>query len=222
MLKKTSYQIPKELLDPALNLVPSDDFRFTLNKPTGNFFYDPWEMKAEFMGTVWDKFLLSIKEPIGEARIIVLDPGKCYQAHADIDDRFHLNVLSDEAYLIDLENSKMHLLHTDGFWYSMDAGRRHTAMNVGRTSRIQLVVRQLLKNSKLTDPEAVKITFDDISPDHARFVFDQTLSPVLNRFNKIGIMNSFEYSSTFVKFNLERDFVSVLKTVLPSNFRLEK
>lgn len=220
MLKKTSYQVPKELIEKAASQLPSDDFRYTINKPTNRFFYDPWEVKDEFKNTVWGEILASLQIPVGEARIIILDPGKCYQAHADLDDRFHLNVLSDEAYLIDLENSEMHLLSTDGSWYSMDAGRRHTAMNVGRTTRIQLVVRQLLKNSKLTDPTAVKITFDDISPDHARFVFDQTLSPILNRFNKLGIMNDFEYSSTFVKLNLESDFVTTLKAVLPKNFKL--
>ena len=220
MLKKTSYQISTDVLKQAMAKLPSDDFRYTINKPTGRFFYDPWEVKEEFKNTPWDQILQSLPVQFGEARIIILEPGKCYQAHADLDDRYHLNIISDEAYLIDLENSELHRLETDGVWYDMDAGRRHTAMNIGRCTRVQLVVRQLLKDSVLTNGVPITISFENIGTDHARFIFDDSLSPVLNRFNKINVMNSFEYTATHVKLNLEAEFVPVLEAILPENFKL--
>lgn len=222
MLKKTSYQIPKELIEQALKQLPSDNFRYTINNPTGRFFYDPWEVKEEFKNTPWQEILDLLEAPIGEARIIILDPGKCYQAHADLDDRYHLNLMCDEAYLVDLENNELHKLQTDGIWYDMDAGRRHTAMNVGRRTRVQLVVRHLLKNNKLNNAAPIKIVFTDMTEDHARFTFDELLSPLLNRLNKIGAINDFEYSKTHVKMSIEAEFIPMLETVLPTNFRLEK
>lgn len=68
MLKKTSIQIPKELIEQALKHLPSDEFRYTINKPTGNFFYDPWVVKEEYQGTVWQDILSYLPKDIGEAR----------------------------------------------------------------------------------------------------------------------------------------------------------
>ena len=45
MLKKTDIKITKELLAAAVNNLPSDEFRLTINEPTGSFFYDPWTIK---------------------------------------------------------------------------------------------------------------------------------------------------------------------------------
>ena len=220
MLKRTDYQIPKELIDLALTQIPSDDFRYTINKPTGSFFYDLWEIKDEFKGTAWQSILDSLPEEIGEARIIILEPGRCYQAHADLDDRYHLNLLGDESYLVDLENTTLHKLFTDGFWYNMNAGVRHTAMNVGYSTRVQLVVRHLLKDNTLKNPVSVKIVFNGADKDHARFAFDREVSPLINRFNKEGIMNKFEHTDTFVRFDIENSFKDVLVRSLSENFKV--
>jgi hypothetical protein len=221
MLNKTAYQIPKELIDQALMNLPSDDFRHTINSPIGNFFYDPWKIKEEYQGTVWEKLLLCLPKDIGEARIILLEPGKCYQVHADIDDRYHLNLAGTDSFLIDLKDHKMYELSSDCYWYNMDAGIVHSAVNFGRTIRIQLVVRQLLKNAVLKDPVPVKISFDNLTPEHARFIFDSKISPILNSANKSEAINSFSWNPTHVSFNTERDMLAYLKVKLPENFKIE-
>ncbi len=220
MLTKTNYTVDSHLIQDALDLLNTVDFKTTINKPTGSFFYDPWEIKDEFKNTAWQKILETILTPIGEARIIVLEPGKCYQAHADIDDRYHLNLSGDESYLIDLDCGKMHKLEADRLWYSMNAGQRHTAMNVGYCDRVQLVVRHLLNNPELKNGVPVKIEFKGTNADSARFAFDHEVSPLINRFNKDGVMNSFEYASSFVKFNIAEEFKSVLEKTLSENFRI--
>lgn len=220
MLTRTDYQIPKKLIDLALTQIPSDEFRYTINKPTGLFFYDPWEIKEEFKGTAWSSILNLLPVKTGEARIIILEPGECYQAHADLDDRYHLNLLGDESYLIDLENTTLHRLSTDRFWYNMNAGVRHTAMNVGYSTRVQLVVRHLLKDNTLKDPVSVKIVFNGADKDRARFAFDREVSPLINRFNKEGVMNRFEHTDTFVRFDIENDFKIILIKSLSENFKV--
>ena len=220
MLAKTSIQVPKKLIEQALKQLPSDEFRYTINKPTGRFFYDPWEIKDEYRGTVWQDLLSYLPKEIGEARVILLDHSKCYQIHADIDDRYHLNLSGTNSFLVDLEYNEMFPLVTDGFWYNMDAGVVHSAVNFGRTVRVQLVVRHLLKDADLTDPVPVKIEFENLTLEHARFVFDNTLSPFLNLANKGGSMNSFCYTPTHVSFNMDRNMLEYLKTKLPDNFKI--
>lgn len=220
MLAKTDYFVLKEYIPEALDSLPKVNFRLSLNEPTGKFFYDPWTLKSEYKFSVWRSILDSILEPIGEARIIILQPGKAYQSHADIDDRYHLNLAGTQSYLIDLEKDELHKLVPDTYWYDLDAGKLHSAVNFGRTERIQLVVRKLLKNAILKEPVAVTIEAIDMTADHARFVFDNTFSPVLNKYNKLGLMNSFEHTATQVKFNVEYEQLEHLKTIASNSFRI--
>jgi hypothetical protein len=104
----------------------------------------------------------------------------------------------------------------------MDAGIVHTAANFGRTTRVQLVVRQLLKNAQLENPIRVSIKFDNLTPDHARFIFDSNISPILNLNNKAGLINDFKYTTTNVSFNIESKIYEYFKTNLPENFRIEQ
>jgi hypothetical protein len=194
--------------------------RTTINQPTGDFFYDPWVIKEEYKGTVWETIYNSLPISKGEARIIILDPKQCYQIHADIDDRYHLNILGENCYLIDLVRETMHPLTQDGIWYNMDASFLHTATNFGRRARVQVVVRHLLKKNKLKNPVAVSIATNLDNANHARHLFDNTLSPWLNEANKAGIINNFNYSPIGVKFNLEQDKLEYLKHILPEEFIL--
>jgi hypothetical protein len=221
MLVKTNYTISQELLQAAVVNLPNDDFRTTLNEPTGNFFYDPWVIKPEYQNTVWSKLLASIEEPIGEARVIVLKPQMSYHVHADIDDRLHLNIQSESSYLIDLDFEKLHKLESDGVWYLMDAGRKHTASNFGRFDRVQLVVRKNLQQGNLTSPKTVKIFSNISSVDDSRFVFDSTVSPWLNRANKKRIIDNFKPSPSCVSIDIEECFIDELNAVLGENFRIE-
>jgi hypothetical protein len=216
----TDYKITKVQLEEAQLAIPNIEFRLPINQPTGNFFYDPWIIKDEFKNTIWEDILNTIPEAKGEARIIKLDPGTCYRSHADIDDRYHLNILGEECYLIDLMQEQLHRLEQDGHWYSMNAGWRHTATNFGRCARIQLVVRQLLKKNKLINPIEIVLSTTISNTDDARFMFDNTLSPWFNEANKLGFINNFDHSPISIKFNIEKDKLESFKNILPTEFKI--
>jgi len=220
MLTPTNYTIDPKLLQEACQSLPKGGMKTTINQPTGDFFYDSWFLKDEYKGTVWETLYNSLPVTKGEARIIILDPGQAYQCHADIDDRYHLNLLSDESFLIDLMREQMYKLNQDGIWYDMDAGFLHTAANFGKRARVQLVVRKLLKKNKLTNPISIALTTTMTNVDHARYLFDNTVSIWLNEANKLGYIDNFAYSSPFVKLDIEQDKLDSLKHILPDEFRL--
>lgn len=217
MLIQTPFNIDIKLLDQLLPDI-FDDGKTDISEPTGDFFYDPWMLKEEYLDTPWEDVWCSLPIDVGQARIIVLDSPSCYTQHADIDDRYHLNIVSDKDYLIDLDDEIMYPLHKDGIWYNMDAGKIHTAITVGQTQRVQLVVRHLLKKNKLKDPKKVIIT---TYGDQPRYVFDNSLSPWLNRANKSGIIASFKTAQNIVEFEIEQDSLSDMLHHLPTEFKFE-
>lgn len=219
MLCPTNYTVDSYLLKEAIIQLDRDEFKLVLNQPTGDFFYDPWIIKSQFAGTIWEDILNSLPVNKGEARLITLKPGTSYYSHADADDRWHLNLKSEYGFLCDLDNQQMHLLKPDGIWYNMDAGRIHSAVNFGHTDRIQLVVRQLLKSNILKNPINIKIKIKKESSDY-RYQFDQTISPWLNRANKKGIISNFKFLDTEVSFNIEADELDSLKHTVPSMFEV--
>ena len=220
MLTRTHYTVDTSLFQEACYHLPKHGMKTTINQPTGDFFYDPWIIKDEYKGTVWETLYNSLPVSKGEARIIILDPAHCYQIHADIDDRYHLNILGEECYLMDLVREQMFRLEQDGSWYDMDAGFLHTATNFGRRARVQLVVRKLLKKNKLEHPVEVSLSTTIANTDDARFLFDSHISPWLNSANKNGYISNFSYSSPFVKFNIEQDKLESLKNYLPGEFKI--
>ena len=220
MLSKTNYTVDPSFFQEACNRLIHDKMKTTINQTTGNFFYDPWVLKDEYRGTVWETIYNSLPVIKGEARIIILDPAHCYQTHADIDDRYHLNIQGEACYLIDLVREQMFPLEQDGIWYNMNAGLLHTATNFGRRARVQLVVRKLLKNNKLKNPIAISLSTTIANTDDARFVFDNTLSPWFNEANKLGFINNFEHSPISIKFNIEQDKIDSFKRMLPTEFKI--
>ena len=220
MITPTNYTVDPKLFQEACQYLPKNVMKTTINEPTGDFFYDPWILKEEYKGTVWKTLYDSLPAPKGEARIIILDPGQCYQIHADIDDRYHLNILGDNSYLIDLVRETMHPLSQDGIWYDMDASFLHTATNFGRKARVQLVVRKLLKQNKLSNPVKVSLTTSMNNVGHARFLFDNTMSPWFNEANKLGFINNFVQGAVTITFDIEQDKVESLKRILPKEFTL--
>jgi hypothetical protein len=210
MLSKTDYSISTIILQEALDSLPNIDSRLSLNQPTGNFFTDPWEVRSEFADTVWKVVLGMIPNPIGEARLIKLKPKECYSSHADIDDRWHLNLTGNNSYLIDLETNTMHQSSIKQ-WYSMNAGIRHVAANFGSEDRIQLVVRRLLPVNQLVDPVTVAIK---PSKSDSRFHFDDVVSPWLNKAFKVGIVANFGWQDTQAEFDVERNNVEELRNLI--------
>ena len=222
MLTTLKYKVSPDAIQNALAHIPTDSLRVTISQPTGNFFYDPWVVKEEFVGTVWEQLLSVLPAAnVGEARVITLAPGSCYQIHADIDDRYHLNIAGDNGYLVDIEHNDLHQTVQDGQWYLMDAGRLHSAANFGRDFRLQLVVRKLLIRNVLSNSVPINlISNNSMTDDHNRFLFDNTISPWLNKANKLGYINDFSYSPVSVKFNIEHAKLDLLKDILPKEFEI--
>jgi hypothetical protein len=219
MFTKSQYFVESNLISDANKEIPNIDFRLTLNNPTGDFFYDAWEIKAEFKDTVWDKILKVLPGPIGEARLIKLQPGNCYRSHSDIDDRWHLAISGSKSIFLDLDNDKVFPNHIDLFWYSIDTSFRHSAANVGHDDRIQLVVRKLLKKPVSVGFKNIIIIADDNVK--ARYIFDDTISPWLNKECKLGNIDQFQIvNEKQVSFKLAEFKVSELLNTCPSSFRI--
>jgi hypothetical protein len=194
MLQRTEYNTTISKIKHNFDMMKT-----SINQPTGNFFYDPWKIKPEFKETVWETLLKSLPEPHGEARVIIMQPGTTYMSHADIDNRWHLNLQSEQSYLIDLENLVMYNLTQDGYWYYMDAGRLHSASNYGSIARIQLVVRELLTSSTKSDLVQVTIQPSEQHYDY-RYKFDNIVSPWLNKANLNNSIKDFEFENETVRF----------------------
>lgn len=221
MLEKTDYTVESSLLNLAVTESNGLEFKHSINEPTGDFFYDPWIIKNEYKDTVWEKILETLPNNIGEARIITLDNGKCYLSHSDIDDRYHLNISGQYSYLINLDTNTMHPLIADGVWYSMNAGPRHSAVNFGSINRIQLVVRKLLTKNNLSNPVSVKIYYSGSDKNGVRFIFDDVISPWLNKANKDKIITDFSHNHNDVRFKIENNKLEEFKKLLPENFKID-
>jgi hypothetical protein len=217
MLVKTLHTVDPDLIKSAIT-TPFENGKHSLTEPTGDFFYDPWKIKEQYKDTPWQKILNSLKEPWGEARIIILESPSCYTRHADIDDRYHLNIAGDEGYLIDLEIQKMYKLKQDGVWYEMDAGKLHTAISVGEHTRVQLVVRKLLTRNILDTPIKVNICTAGENP---RYSFDNKISSWLNRANKKNIITNFKHNGASVQFDIEHNEMDSLKEIIPKEFKYD-
>lgn len=223
MINVTSWQCPKGLIEQALTECPIEGNRTALNSPTGNFFYDKWELREEFKGTAWEQILNTLPYTIGEARVITLEPNQSYMAHADIDNRWHLNLSGEHSYLVDLDSQQMHKQRVDNHWRYMFADKIHTASNYGSIPRKQLVVRELLKHSYFTNLVSVEITPSYDQFDY-RYHFDNIISPWLNRKNQEGTLDSFVYKDTFVSFSIAehvKDELTELTEFVTNRFNIK-
>lgn len=219
MLKRTSYYVEDQLFHRVLEHRLDVDFKLSINKPTGDFFYDSWVIKDEYRGTVWEELYNTLPENKGEARFIKLDPGTSYLAHSDMDNRWHLNIYAKESYLINLTDNLLYPIVTDQYWYYMDAGKYHTAANFGNTERLQFVVRELFKHRSLLSPTTVKIKLKEFRHDY-RYEFDRTISPWLNKVNTLGLIDNFKYVNEEVEFAIEKDLIAELKNITPDCFEI--
>ena len=210
MLVKTQYTVSIDDM-PLLEKGKHD-----LTAPSGDFFYDPWILLEEYKNTVWESIWNSLPIDAGQARVIVMESPSCYTQHADIDDRYHLNLSGDQDYLIDLGNQQMHKLVKDGVWYTMDAGRLHTAISVGEHTRMQLVVRKLLTRNILKNSVSVKIAAGGSNP---RYSFDNIISVWLNRASKNKTISNFKQSEASVYFDVEQSSLEELKSIVLKEFK---
>jgi len=219
MLHTLPYTVNPALLNEAQGSIPSVESKLTINQPTGNFFYDPWEVKEEFKGTVWETLLNTLPLDIGEARIIALAHGTTYMSHTDIDDRYHLSITGQYSFLINVDDEKMYPTIADGQWYEMNTGLRHVAANFGSYDRAQLVIRKLLNNANLKNYS--NITIKPVC-ENPRFEFDDLISPWLNKINKQHLINSFNILQDGVSFNLDIDAIHELDNIDINKFKVIK
>jgi hypothetical protein len=220
MISETSYICDIGLIKECCKHIDSIETPLVLNEPTGDFFVDPWKLKKDFENTCWAKIYHTIYDQVGQARVISLSPGTCYHCHADIDDRYHLNLTGEKSYLVDLDEQKIYKIEDDGKWYMMNASKIHSAVNFGRYIRYQLVVRKLLPKNILTDPVNIKIASYDLPPDDARFIFDNNVSSWLNISYKKNKINNFRYDSSSVNLSIEKDHIDSLINILPNNLKV--
>ena len=100
MLQKLETKTDSKILFDLVRHLPEG--KNVLNRPTGNFFYDAWEVLPEYKGTAIEDLLKQLPDH-GEARVIVMKPGESYSAHADIDDRYHITLDAEQSFLHDIE-----------------------------------------------------------------------------------------------------------------------
>lgn len=204
-LRKLNQQYDIDRLLPLLDQVKWDEHnRCAINQPTGHLLYDPYEIKQEWVGTEFERLAEEMPVVVSEIRLMKLDPGAVYRSHADIDDRVHLNLQSNEqCYLIDLDNQNMYPIVADNELYIMDGSYLHTAVNFGSSPRIQLVMRiPLIKHN---NPTFINATIKFVNPPHnLRYIIDQYVSPWLNRYVKYKMLGYFE-NTTPVEFKLKLD-----------------
>ena len=219
MITKQLWQCPPGLIEQALNEHPITGST-VLNEPTGDFFYDQWKIKDLYKGTLWQKVLDSMPMSIGQARIIKMEPGESYMAHADIDNRWHLNLTGEQAYLIDLDNQAMYECERDNRWAYMDASRIHAATNYGSVPRLQLVVREPLRRSR--QPVAlVSVSMEPAYEQHDfRYKFDKIFSPFLNRANQKYKLADFAHETFTLSFKLEQELLDEFKQLITPEFKV--
>lgn len=221
MFVETNIFVDSKLINTAIEMLPDVDFRLSFNEPSGQFFYDPWIIKKEYKGTIWDQLLSIIPGEIGEARLIKLEPGCCYRSHSDMDDRWHLSIISDNSFIVDIDNKTMYQQSVDYQWHFFNAGVRHSAVNFGSTSRYQLVVRSLLQRGEnISDPKTVSITLKTIINDR-RYIFDDIVSPWLNEFSKKKLIDNFQYKDLEARFIVDSSIIPSLRLLIEKYFNLE-
>jgi hypothetical protein len=197
-------------LEPLIELLPKivwdEKNRCDINYPTGHWLHDPYAINDCWKNTAFEMLLSDIPFPIGEARLMKLNPGDCYRSHSDIDDRYHLNLISnDQSYLIDLDSKILHQIRPDGYLYKMDAGKVHTACNFGSSERIQLVIRIPLP--RYTGENYVtKILKFNNPVFNFRYIFDNEISSFLNSLSKLGLLGFFNpKAETEIELHIEQE-----------------
>jgi hypothetical protein len=191
-----------------------------LNEPTGDFFYDTWKIKDLYKGTLWEQVLTTIPVTIGQARIIKLEPGESYMAHADIDNRWHLNLTGEQAYLINLDKKVMYECVRDNQWAYMDASQIHAATNYGSIPRLQLVVREPLFKSR-EPKDLVSISIEAAYEQHDfRYKFDKIFSPFLNNANQQYKLADFAHITVSLTFKLERELLEKFNKLITPEFKV--
>ena len=78
-----------------------------------------------------------------------------------------------------------------------------------------------MKHNQLAHPKHITIKLRDFTRTDYRYVFDSTVSPVLNTLNYDGYVNNFEYTNPEqVSFDIEYTLLSKFKEYIPDIFEV--
>ena len=191
-----------------------DMFKLDLNQPTGNFYYDPWQLKPEYEHTAVAQLLHQLA-PVGQVKIVSIPPGQCYLAHSDVEDRYHVTLQSEHSYVLDITHQQVYECRVDDRVYHTNTAQLHTVMNAGYVPRIQLVIRELLTRHQLVNPVRIHIQATQ-APHNLRQQWDNHILVWCNLAHKQGIITDFDpmNSEAQVQFHMESDHLDSLRAVL--------
>ena len=97
------------------------------------------EINPLFKNTYIAEIIRTLPMNFGRVRIMNMRPRAVYSFHKDTEIRYHLALITNpNAWIIYRDKPPYHI-PADGHLYSMDATKRHTAINLGDESRVHLV-----------------------------------------------------------------------------------
>jgi len=164
--------------------------RLDLNKPTGEFFNDPWTTKDEFNNTPLGNVLANLGN-IGQARLLCLESGETYTAHCDPDDRIHLAIITNPfSYIVNIDDETLYHLPADGQLWHMNTGIVHIAVNWGSQTRVHLNVRVLLPKYDPTK-SSLRIKVCDGDYDWKQVAY-MPIMQIVNKHVKNGSITGFK------------------------------
>jgi len=98
------------------------------------------EEVPEFQRTYLLEIARTFPVPRKRVRLLLADPGRCYEMHYDEELRYHLALVTNPGCFIVYEYCSTYHIPADGFFYEMDARYRHTALNSGSAYRVHMVI----------------------------------------------------------------------------------
>ena len=191
-----------------------NSFPLEIHTTTDDFFYGERKLLDRYKGTEFEKLWNSLERP-GEAQIQVLDRGRCYLGHCDVDDRYHMTLFGNNSYLIDIEKNNLFPTEVDHTVWFLETSTKHTAANFGTVPRVQLVIRKLLNKNSLKNPVPVYLHLqskDKHFKNATRYNFDVMVQSFINTgINKNKTIDQFKgdlataSSDVAVYFEIEQD-----------------
>lgn len=151
MLTNTNLHFNIESAITQLQTLPwlkTPSWDLSINEPTGDPNTDNYRVRDDFAGTPIGDLVFEIQSkigPIGDTRLRKLENRESYHVHTDIDDRYHLALITNPyALLVDLDNQKNFHIPCNGYLWLMNTSISHTAVNFGEDGRVHLHIKQLL------------------------------------------------------------------------------
>ena len=149
---------------------------------TDDFYYGERHLLPQYKNTELERLWNTLDRP-GECQVMVMDSGRCYRSHCDVDNRWQFALSAGESYLIDTENQHLWPTQMDGCLYYLNTTYVHSAANFSFSPRFQIVIRQRLQRNELYNPIPVWMhhaSQDVTHKNYSRYRWDQLVQSWLN------------------------------------------